>query len=427
MSFENDKLERQIFADKLISLSTSISNVAVLPAGRVIAVDAPWGSGKSWIAQKLPAHFENSSKIGATIYIDAFEFDYHHDPFAVVTSAIIDKCNTQTIAIKSLKKAAADVIKVALPAIAKGLVKAGAKTAGLDSDEISEAFSGVADASEKGIQKMLDTFSETKATTIKFKEKLTALSKTYGENKPLVIIIDELDRCRPSFALEMLERIKHLFDVENVIFIFFMHTPAVHSAISKTYGNSINAAEYLSKFISITIGLPNARKVKPKREDQSNFIRHFLDTQYPIPQNGITDYEFQFRDAILELAPYFNASFRDLERVMLFWLIVKPRMRANATDIAYGLLLKVLDKTQFKDLQNRSKRAYEIEVNRLMATDNNEGFNITTYRESFNFGTKSITTPKSTEERQMNQDYINSLDSFTNAISGLELENIQIS
>ncbi len=427
MSFENDKLERQIFADRLIGLCTSLSTASILPAGRVISVDSPWGSGKSWIAQKLPEHFEKSSKIGATIYIDAFEFDYHHDPFAVVTSAIIDKCNTQTAAIKGLKKAAVDVIRVTLPAIAKGLVKAGAKTVGLDGDEISEAFNGVAEASEKGIQEMLDTFSKTKATTKKFKEKLAGLSKTYGENKPLVIIIDELDRCRPSFALEMLERIKHLFDVENVIFIFFMHTPAIHSAITKTYGNSINSVEYLSKFISITIGLPNARKAIPNREDQSNFLRQFLDTQYPNSQNGLTETEYQFRSTLAELAPYFNASFRDIERVMLFWLIVKTKMRGAPSDVAYSLLLKVLDKNQYKELQNRTPQSYEIETKRLGIVDNNESYNITHYRESFNFGIKPPPPPANNQEMQANNTYINSLNYFTRVLLSLELEHINIS
>jgi hypothetical protein len=225
----------------------------------------------------------------------------------------------------------------------------------------------------------------------------------------------------------MLERIKHLFDAENVIFLLFMHTPAIHSAISKTYGNSINSSEYLSKFISITVSLPNANKAAPNREDQSNFLRYFLDTQYPNPLNGITDTEHQFRAALIEFAPYFNASFRDIERAMLFWIIVKTKVRGASSAIAYGLLLKVLDKNQFKELQNRTSESYEIEMKRLGIIDTNESYNIKTYRELFKFGTKPIPTSLNNQEMQSNNHFINSLSHFTRALSGLELEHIHIS
>ena len=268
MNFENDKLERLIFADKLIRLSTIISNTNILPAGRVIAVDAPWGSGKSWIAKQLPKYFKSSSEIGGSVYIDAFEFDFHQDPFVVVASAILQTYDANTVVVKNFKTTATDIMRTALPAIGKGVIKTGGKLLNIDAGEIYESIiEAGSEASEKAIEKMLDTFSNTSATTIKFKEKLTELARINGQNKPLVIIIDELDRCRPSFALEMLERIKHLFDVENVVFILFMHKLALHSAINKTYGASINAEEYLKKFISLTIGLPDSRKANPTKDD----------------------------------------------------------------------------------------------------------------------------------------------------------------
>ncbi|NDI77146.1 MULTISPECIES: P-loop NTPase fold protein [Psychrilyobacter] len=38
--------------------------------------------------------------------------------------------------------------------------------------------------------------------------------------KPKVILVDELDRCRLDFAITVLETIKHMFDINNIIFIF---------------------------------------------------------------------------------------------------------------------------------------------------------------------------------------------------------------
>ena len=104
------------------------------------------------------------------------------------------------------------------------------------------------DASDKAIEQMLDTVAKTSATTAAFKAKLTKLANTSENSAPLVVIIDELDRCRPSYALEMLERVKHLFDVPNVVFIFFVYAPALLSAVRKTYGQDIDPSEYLRKF-----------------------------------------------------------------------------------------------------------------------------------------------------------------------------------
>jgi predicted KAP-like P-loop ATPase len=39
--------------------------------------------------------------------------------------------------------------------------------------------------------------------------------KEIDEGKPLIIFIDELDRCRPLYAIECLERIKHIFGIKQ--------------------------------------------------------------------------------------------------------------------------------------------------------------------------------------------------------------------
>ena len=205
MDFSQDNLGRQKFADLLISYATRLATVSASPAGRVIAIDAPWGSGKSWIAKRLPAHFEADRRIGACVYVDAFQFDYHQDPFAVVTSAILNGFQKQPAAVVNLKLAAMKVIKVSLPAIGKGMLKAGGKAIGVDADDLVGAVvEAGTDASDKAIEQMLDTVAKTSATTAAFKAKLTELSNTSENRAPLVVIIDELDRCRrgcPEFCV----------------------------------------------------------------------------------------------------------------------------------------------------------------------------------------------------------------------------------
>lgn len=433
MAFEKDHLGRQIFADLLIDLSAGLASATVLPAGRVIAVDAPWGSGKSWIAKQLPDHFKPSSKIGASVYIDAFEFDFHQDPFAVVASAILDAFNTDTIAVRNFKTTAIDVMRTALPAIGKGAIKVSANLLGVDVDKVYESIVDAgSEASEKGIEKMLDTFSKTKLTTNEFKEKLAALVQTNSPDTPLVVVIDELDRCRPSFALEMLERVKHLFDVPNVVFIFFVHTPALHSAIRKTYGNDINPSEYLRKFIAITIGLPIANKSNHEKIDKVDFFRKFLNAQYPIT-GSLSRQEDDFRRALIEFAPIFKASYRDIENVMLIWQILRTKFGDLTLYAAYCLLMKIKEPVQFNTLKSGTVKAYENEIIRLGEPDVNDNYYANYIRDIFLFASepdlytnslsKNKNKLKSNKSEQNNKDDMR----FIRIVFGiLELENLRL-
>lgn len=72
----------------------------------------------------------------------------------------------------------------------------------------------------------------------------------------LVFFIDELDRCRPTFAIEMLECIKHYFDDERIIFVMSVNKSQLIHTITKYYGNDFDSSLYLNKFFDINIQLP---------------------------------------------------------------------------------------------------------------------------------------------------------------------------
>jgi predicted KAP-like P-loop ATPase len=234
--FNGDSLEREAVAKRIVRLLTELSEAEHLPAGRVLAIDAPWGSGKTWLAARIPALLDHAHERGRALYLNAFEFDFHHDPFVVLASAVLSVSREGPLK-GAFKAAAAEVIKTA-PAVVGGLVKrSGEVLLGAATVEALEAASTV---TEHSIKRLLDTFAETQKSTAAFKKRLAALADELPG--PFVILIDELDRCRPTFALEMLERIKHLFDVPKVVFALFIHGEAIHSAISKEYGQGIDPA-----------------------------------------------------------------------------------------------------------------------------------------------------------------------------------------
>ena len=79
---------------------------------------------------------------------------------------------------------------------------------------------------------------------------------------PVVVVIDELDRCRPLYAIELLEAAKHLFSVENIVFVLAINLRELGHSIKAVYGSDFDSHEYLERFIDIAIPLPNAERVQ---------------------------------------------------------------------------------------------------------------------------------------------------------------------
>ena len=75
------------------------------------------------------------------------------------------------------------------------------------------------------------------------------------ENQRLIIFIDELDRCRPSFAVKLLERIKHYFNNDKITFVFSINALQLQHTIKKYYGNDFDAHSYLDRFFDFRITL----------------------------------------------------------------------------------------------------------------------------------------------------------------------------
>ncbi len=431
MDFGNENLGRKKFADLLCDYATGLASATTSPSGRVIAVDAPWGTGKSWIAKRLPDHFKKNARVGDCIYIDAFQFDYHQDPFAVVTSAILDASKEHSAQTSNLKEAAINVLKVSLPAFGKGLIRVGGKAIGFDANElIDAAVDAGSEASEKVLEQMLESFAKTKATTEAFKKKLSELATANPKKAPLIIVIDELDRCRPSYALEMLERVKHLFDVTNIVFIFFIHSPALFSAIRKTYGQDIDPHEYLKKFFSISVGLPVAERSSYQRQDQSRFIANFIDST-----RGITNdpTELDFRSSLTELAPVFNASFRDIESAFLLWQINPNKYSLDQHMLGYALLLKIKDPAQLVALRSNKPSSFSLEIERLKGVQTKLGPVSAYIRDVFIYASDPVTYEAIDKKSQNPFERVlpiehasDGLADFQRTIANLSLEYVRI-
>jgi hypothetical protein len=183
--------------------------------------------------------------------------------------------------------------------------------------------SGVSSMVEKLIEERLSSHSEDAKILQTFRDLLSELpdrldtgeDKPTGEQdteaKPLVIIIDELDRCRPTYALDMIEKVKHLFSVRNVVFLLIMNKKQLEESVKCVYGPKIDARAYLQKFINVETSIPKRLTTSILDNDLGKYSEKLLklhEMQDRKDADGIAYY-------IKRLSVYFNFSLRELEKV----------------------------------------------------------------------------------------------------------------
>ena len=154
------------------------------------------------------------------------------------------------------KEVGADLLKKGIP-IAVRVLSSGL----LDSNQIVE--SAISELGENYSKDLIDKYEKSKESIQKFREKLECFvsemtkASTKFANKPLVIFIDELDRCRPDYALDVLEKSKHLFNIEGIIFIYSFDKKQLGFSVRSLYGNEMDVDGYLRRFFDLVYKLPS--------------------------------------------------------------------------------------------------------------------------------------------------------------------------
>lgn len=309
-AFEGDAFERRKFADFLEDITSRLNH-------GVILVNSSWGEGKSWFARHWCKHKQDNN--APIIYIDAFSHDYIDDPFLLITAEIIKVIKKDEALATRIVDLAAKVARVMIPLTSKLLINAIGRWGIGTSDFTDKAQAAIADIStessnlaERIISEKLQSYDEETHTVDAFKDALKAFSKS--QSTPVVIIIDELDRCRPSFAVKMIERIKHFFNIENLVFVLMTNRDQLEKSIKGVYGSELDATNYLMKFVDISISLP-------KRSDVAS-----------IPHDHIVHYALKMLDhfklqnsqlpnALKLWGPLFNLTLRDIERIFTILLL----------------------------------------------------------------------------------------------------------
>ena len=282
--FVNDLLEREESVEVLTRVVSSIIGPCV------IAVDAPWGAGKTAFLTMWARHLRNQEF--PVVEFNAWETDFSGDPFVALTSELTEGLKLYTPEqvvplYQSVRQKGAELLSkvrnlaplavgIIAPAVASQVPELGAVTgpvAAIVGHSIPPGSSSTSDSGAVASfsEERLEEYEQSKALVKEFNELLgklaRALSKSNG-NKPLVILIDELDRCRPSYAVELLESAKHLFSVDHIVFVLGVNRAQLAHSVRALYGHEFKAEEYLKRFVDLEYELPAA--------DRTQFITEML-------------------------------------------------------------------------------------------------------------------------------------------------------
>ena len=310
-----------------------------------IAINGEWGSGKTFFIQQSRLILEalnagakmddttrnailsrypkanEQMECHTTVYYDAWTYDNDDDPILSLLYATI--ASHQSDFTPDRKRSALDIAAKIANVFAGGVSMASGASAscGNIGDMMKEVVG----------EDILEEYKTADDIRKMVKEFIDSLILEHGNR--LVFFIDELDRCKPDYAIRFLERIKHYFDDDRVTFVFAVSLSQLQATVKNYYGAEFNSSRYLDKFFDLRITLP------------SPDIKRFMQQRLGLYDDSVTS------EVCIEAAEHYHLSLREAERyVRLIKICAFPASRktgfgfgeANARGFAVMYILPIL-------------------------------------------------------------------------------------
>lgn len=318
----------------------------------VLNINSEWGFGKTYFLSNL------SKKLKAeeypVIYFDAWKNDYTNQPLL----AFISELNTSltpyfngTTKAKSLLADTMNISKrILLPILSKKLTGLAIEEIEdlLDTNINSEIKEGISSVVSKVAEMALTEHKNTQQSIELFKDKMLKLLKHIdksmpSKNLPMFIFIDELDRCRPNYAIELLENIKHIFDIPGIIFVVATDSKQLAHSINAVYGDNFSSERYLKRFFNQEYSL-----ITPNNYAYANYLFE----SYNLADNKrlfspLDEQQNPNKNINIEIfslyASFFKLSLRDQEQIVIVLSAIELTWQGNKSiHLGYLLFLIIL-------------------------------------------------------------------------------------
>jgi len=305
---EDDKLNRKSIAEKFSLLFNNTSQPFV------VSLDSSWGTGKTQFIHMWRNLLGDKAK---TIYINLWEEDFLQNPFFSLTEALSEEFERKKVGSSAKRKEFKRI-----------------------SWEIARAVAGkFLNLDLNGLVK--ENFNKTqRKNKEKFKKTLVELAERVKKTTgfPLLIFVDELDRCRPSYAVDFLEIAKHFFNTENVIFILGIDAEQLQHSVKSLYGEGMNAKEYLRKFIDF-----NYSFTEPLLNEYLDFL--------------FSEFECGKRDndqinIVKEIIRKFKPHLRAVDHLFTRLNLIEKNINLNYIQASFFLAFKIFKEKEYNVLIN---------------------------------------------------------------------------
>lgn len=291
-NWDTCKTGREEYGKFLCSFLTESSE------GLVVNLNGTWGTGKTELLRRL--YVELAENNHPVVYIDAWKSDFLNQPLSVLCSELLnqighifdnrapngkkDKKEEAWKKYESLRayfsvglKVLSNSTSLYLSPEDSTIVKAGAESLNVLVEKLSvpsskkNKYKSLVDSASKKHVESMDAMNEIKEHLYLLSE---FLKEIYELEMPIVILVDELDRCRPTYAIEMLEVIKHFFETKGCVFLVATDTNALQHSIKSVYGAGFESENYLRRFFDRKVSLPKVSILDYLNSNNLNFDKY---------------------------------------------------------------------------------------------------------------------------------------------------------
>ncbi|PKL44145.1 MAG: hypothetical protein CVV41_05770 [Candidatus Riflebacteria bacterium HGW-Riflebacteria-1] len=318
--WEADKLGRMASAEKLTRIISSYNSLKVSDdedKSLTLVVKSPWGTGKTYFVKKW---METLIEKGAfCVYFSAWEAEIHKTPATYFLQSFIEAFEAQPelhskfdslLKTKALKALPIMLTIATIACLPVGALYAFA--AKLFTDEVAKKCTAALKRHDKK-QSIEESALPIKDAREHLGLLVDELAESSFENK-VYVFIDELDRCKPDFAIKILEEIKHFFSLSNLVFIVSVDFNQLEGSIKHVYGSHIDCEGYLMRFVKLFYTLPELNHLQYARYLRTQLASAAENLiEVPVLEDGV---DSSFEAIFASLSRTFNASLRDQQIIM---------------------------------------------------------------------------------------------------------------
>lgn len=272
--WENDRLGYKEIGTAFTNLIQSIDTE------KVISIEAGFGRGKSFFRKAWAQHLRIAGEV--VVEVDVQQSDHSGDPVITLLGALVEALpkgekGKVKKALESVKRIGAVGGKTLARAVLKSAADEIMETLSEqaidkleDFDALDDVIKGVgSEMSKLAGQLIASQMAAEKVRKTELPEQLQALRTALvdgQDNKRVVVIIDELDRCHPEYAISFLEATKLIFGQSGFIFCLMVNADYLERLANHRFGAAPEDERYLDKFVDIRL------KLEPKRDVFKNAV-----------------------------------------------------------------------------------------------------------------------------------------------------------